>query len=114
MIQAVLLCDLTTVRLRSMSKTKVGQFNIEYFDVGEGERVVVLVHGWSYSAQVWHSVQNKLAERQVRSIAISLLGAGGSDRSEDEADYHPESYAKQIDGVVEALGLGQFVLMGHF
>ena len=96
-----------------MNKVQAGPFSLEYFDAGEGDRTVVLVHGATSSGRIWHSVQRELANQGVRSIALSLLGAGGSDRSECEEDYHPESYARQLADLVDALDLSKFTLVGH-
>ncbi len=96
-----------------MSKVQAGPFSLEYFDAGEGDRVMMLVHGASSSGRIWHSVQAELVKQGVRSIALSLLGAGGSDRSEREEDYQPESYAKQLADAVDALELSKFTLVGH-
>ena len=96
-----------------MAQINTGRFNLEYFDAGNSSRVIVLVHGASSSARIWYTVQQELAEDGIRSIAISLLGAGGSERSENKKDYRPESYAEQLAGAVDALGLSAFVLMGH-
>lgn len=96
-----------------MSQVQAGEFSLEYFDVGQSDRVMMLVHGASSSGRIWHSVQAELAKHGIRSVALSLLGAGASDRSEREEDYHPESYAKQLADTVDALGLGTFTLVGH-
>lgn len=96
-----------------MAQINTGRFNLEYFEAGDGDRVMMLVHGASSSARIWHTVQRELAEDGIRSFAISLLGAGGSERSENEEDYHPESYAEQLAGAVDGLGLSRFSLMGH-
>ena len=96
-----------------MSKVQAGPFSLEYFDAGSGDRAMVLVHGATSSGRIWHTVQQELAERGIRSIALSLLGAGRSDRSALEEDYSPESYAKQLAGAVDALDLETFTLVGH-
>ncbi len=96
-----------------MPQVQAGPFSLEYFDAGEGDRTMILVHGATSSGRIWHSVQGELAKQGIRSIALSLLGAGGSERSEREADYHPEPYAKQLAGAVDALGLETFTLVGH-
>lgn len=96
-----------------MAQINTGRFNLEYFEAGNGNRVIVLVHGASSSARIWHAVQQQLAKEGIRSIAVSLLGAGGSERSKNEEDYHPKSYAEQLGGAVDALGLSTFALMGH-
>jgi pimeloyl-ACP methyl ester carboxylesterase len=96
-----------------MPQVQAGKFSLEYFDAGEGDRTLVLVHGATSSGRIWHSVQGELAKQGIRSLALSLLGAGGSERSEREEDYHPESYAKQLVDAVDALGLKTFTLVGH-
>lgn len=96
-----------------MTDIQAGPVRLEYFDVGAGERVVVLVHGASSSGRIWHTVQQELATAGMRSIAISLRGAGGSERSDREEDYQPSSYAADLARAVEALGLPPFVLFGH-
>ena len=96
-----------------MTNIQAGSVRLEYFDVGEGERVVVLVHGASSSGRIWHTVQQELAAAGMRSIAISLRGAGGSERSDREEDYQPSSYAVDLARAVEALALPPFVLFGH-
>ncbi|MCH7699299.1 MAG: alpha/beta hydrolase [Chloroflexi bacterium] len=96
-----------------MSKVQAGPFSLEYVDAGSGDRVIVLVHGATSSGRIWHSVQGELAKQGIRSIALSLLGAGGSDRSALEEDYSPKSYAKQLTDAVDALDLETFTLVGH-
>lgn len=96
-----------------MAQISTGPFNLEYFEAGKGNRVIILVHGASSSARIWHTVQEHLAKDGIRSIALSLLGAGGSERSQNEEDYHPESYAAQLAGAVDAFGVSTFTLIGH-
>ncbi|MCB1692467.1 MAG: alpha/beta hydrolase, partial [Pseudomonadales bacterium] len=57
-----------------------GDKRLEYFERGKGDDVVVLIHGAGSSALIWDTVQGLMAGAGFRTIAISLPGAGGSDR----------------------------------
>ncbi|MDA1239324.1 MAG: alpha/beta hydrolase [Chloroflexi bacterium] len=96
-----------------MPFVQAGDVRLEYFEAGEGDRTMVLVHGASSSSRAWAGVQRALAEAGVRSLAISTRGAGGSDRAATLDGYTPESYARDLAAAVDALGLGRFVLVGH-
>ena len=65
-----------------MAFVQAGDKRLEYFEVGEGPRrpqdnTVVLIHGAGSSAVIWNKVQALMADAGFRTIAISLLGAGG-------------------------------------
>jgi len=96
-------------------RIEAGAVTLEYFEDGPAaaDRTVVLVHGASSSARIWEQVQHHLADAGMRTLAISMRGAGGSHRSDSEADYNPTVYAADLDAAVRALGLDHFVLVGH-
>jgi non-heme chloroperoxidase len=92
---------------------QAGPVRLECFEAGEGPRTAVLVHGAASSARIWHSVQLALAEAGIRTVALGMRGAGGSDRPEHDEDYTPTQYAADTLAAVDALGLGAFTLVGH-
>ena len=96
-----------------MAFVQAGQVRLEYFDSGQSGMVMVLIHGASSSARIWHTVQARLAEDSVRSIAIGMRGAGGSDSTPSRDDYNPAAYARDIVAALKALNLKTFVLVGH-
>lgn len=96
-----------------MAIVKAGDVNLEYFEIGEGDPTVVLIHGASSSARIWHVVQQQLAEAGMRTVAISMRGAGASDHTKDEKDYNPASYARDIAAALKTLEISKFVLVGH-
>ncbi|MFN8639960.1 MAG: alpha/beta hydrolase [Dehalococcoidia bacterium] len=72
---------------------------------------LVLVHGLSSSAAAWHRVaQAFLGSYHV--IALDQRGHGESGWVDAE-HYDTESYVADLAAFVDALGLGQFVLIGH-
>ena len=46
-----------------MTLVGAGDVQLEYFESGSGEPTMVLVHGASSSARIWHAVQQELAGR---------------------------------------------------
>ena len=75
--------------------------------------VVVLEHGAGSSARIWESVQEVLAAEGFRTVAVGTRGAGGTDHTPDAADYAPSNYTVDLMAVMDALGIGRFVLVGH-
>ncbi len=96
-----------------MALVDAGLVRLEYFDVGSGDPTVVLVHGASSSARIWHTVQVLLAQAGMRSLAIGMRGAGGSDRTTRLEDYTPSTYASDLSTALDALQVRRFVLVGH-
>jgi pimeloyl-ACP methyl ester carboxylesterase len=80
-------------------------------DGGTGGLPVVFVHSYAGSGAHWAAQLAHLRPTR-RAVALDLRGHG---RSEAPAagDYAVESLAADIAVVVDALGLGRFVLVGH-
>ncbi len=93
---------------------QAGDHRLEYFEAGSSnDPTLLLIHGAGSSARIWHTVQSLLAEDGIRTVAVGTLGAGGSDRSERDEDYHPSSYARDLVQAADQLKLGSFVTVGH-
>lgn len=92
---------------------QANEVRLQYFEHGEGPEVLVLVHGYQSSGRIWQLMQEALDPSRFRTIAISNRGAGDSDRTPAEADYSVESFARDLYAAVQALGLGDFTLVGH-
>lgn len=88
-----------------MALVQAGDVQLEYLDEGSGDNVAVLIHGAGLSARIWHTVQKELAEGGIRSLAIGTRGAGGSDHTENDEDYHPANYSRDLATAVTELGL---------
>ena len=67
-----------------------GEFQLQYFQHGNGPEEIVLVHGYSSSARIWRLAQESL-----------------------ESDYTVESFARDLFPAIQALGLRDFTLVGH-
>ncbi len=85
---------------------------VEYDSYGEGDRVIILVHGLLMNRRMFERVGPALAKRGNRAICIDLLGHGRSDRPEDLRLYTMPLFARQLAGLIEHLGLDCAVVGG--
>ncbi len=71
--------------------------------------VLVLLHGLGEGSASWDEVAPRFAER-FRVVALDLRGHGASGWPRD---YSSELMRDDVVGVLDALGLGEVVLVGH-
>lgn len=91
-------------------RIRVAQLEIYAEEEGEGSPALVFIHYWGGSRRMWSEVIAPLSER-FRCIAVDLRGWGRSDRHAD--DYSLFTQADDVEGVIEALKVSDFVLVGH-
>jgi pimeloyl-ACP methyl ester carboxylesterase len=85
---------------------------IEYDAYGEGERVLILVHGLLMNRRMYEPIGPALAREGNRVICVDLLGHGGSDRPEDLRLYSMPLFARQVAALIDHLGLDSAVVGG--
>jgi pimeloyl-ACP methyl ester carboxylesterase len=85
---------------------------IEYDSHGEGDRVVVLVHGLLMNRRMFDRLAPELAARGNRVICIDLLGHGRSDRPEDLRLYSMPLFSRQVAALLDHLEQPQAVVGG--
>jgi pimeloyl-ACP methyl ester carboxylesterase len=78
----------------------------------DGDRAVVLLHGYTASIRWWEAVASELAHG-TRVIAIDLVGHGGSEAPRDRAAYSAAGQASAVHQALDALGVRHAVLVGH-
>ncbi len=83
--------------------------NISFSDNGKG-RVIVLLHGFLGSKEVWNKVESKLA-KHFRVICIDLPGHGDSDCF--GYVHQMDLMAKAVKAVMDYLKLKKYVIVGH-
>ncbi len=82
---------------------------IHYTDTGKG-RVLVLLHGFLGSHEVWSEFVKKLS-RKFRVIAIDLPGHG---ETPSIGYYHSmELLAQSVKAVLDKVGLRRYIITGH-
>jgi pimeloyl-ACP methyl ester carboxylesterase len=80
-------------------------------EAGEGDDVVLCLHGWPQHWYEWRFLMPALAAAGHRAIAVDLRGFGWSDAPPD--GYEKENLATDVLAVMDALGLERVKLVGH-
>jgi len=87
-------------------------FRISYDEYGGGERTLVLVHGLLMNRRMFDRLGPEMAERGNRVFAVDLLGHGRSDRPADMSQYSMTFFARQVEALLDHLGLKNAVVGG--
>jgi pimeloyl-ACP methyl ester carboxylesterase len=95
----------------------MGEFRFEghpivYDDYGEGDRVIVLVHGLLMNSSMFERLGPALAEQGNRVICVNLLGHGQSGGPHELPYYSMSSFADQVAALLDHLGVEQAVIGG--
>lgn len=91
---------------------EVDGMTIHFQEFGDpADPTLVLVHGYTASTYVWHSVAPLLAERGFHVIAPDLVGFGFSDKP-SWFDYSITSQARVVVRLMNILGIGRATIVG--
>ena len=82
-------------------------------EAGEGEDVVLCLHGWPQNWYEWRHLMPELAAAGHRVLAMDLRGYGWSDAPFDPESYAKESMADDVLAVLDELGLDRVKLVAH-
>jgi pimeloyl-ACP methyl ester carboxylesterase len=83
---------------------------IRVHEHGTGNPALIFLHYWGGSSRTWNGVTAELSDR-YRTIASDHRGWGDSDAPPD--GYAISDLADDAQGVIEALNLKDFILVGH-
>lgn len=83
---------------------------LAYDDRGAGKRAFVFVHGWTCDRSFF-APQAEYFTRRHRAVSVDLRGHGESDKP--QGLYPIMTHAEDIAYVIEQLGLGKAVAVGH-
>lgn len=83
-----------------------------YDTYGEGDRLLVYLHGLLLDAELNRGIAGALAERGNRVVLLDLLGHGRSDKPAHASEYRIDSYASQVFALLDHLGATEAVLGG--
>ena len=83
---------------------------LAYDDRGAGEPAFVFVHGWTCDRSFFAPQAEHFAKRH-RVVSLDLRGHGESDKP--EGPYSIAAYADDISYLIDRLGLGRVVAVGH-
>ena len=79
-------------------------------DVGEGDEVLLLIHGMAGSADTWRAVIPQLAKK-YRVVAPDLTGHGQSEKP--RTDYSLGAFAVGLRDLLDELGIESATVVGH-
>lgn len=91
-------------------KANINGTSLNIVESGRGETALVFLHHWGGSSRTWSDVTAALGDR-FRCVAIDSRGAGDSDAP--ATGYATSDHADDVLGVIAALKLERYVLVGH-
>lgn len=86
--------------------------DINYEEVGSGERSVLFLHGFASSIRNWDDLRDELDLGDFELLFLDLKGFGLSARPRDDS-YWVLNQAKIVRAFIEAQGVESVVLVGH-
>ncbi len=89
-----------------------GRHTLRYDTYGEGDRIVVLVHGLLMNRRMYDRLGPEIAARGNRVVCLDLLGHGRSDRPDDPRLYSMTAFGDQVLGLLDHLGVERAVVGG--
>jgi pimeloyl-ACP methyl ester carboxylesterase len=98
-----------------MPKVKAGKIRLNYVEHGEGDNVVLAIHG-NLGCADWLDLVLPLLPNTIRVIAAEWRGCGASDRPEpaqDYSNYSMSTHASDMIALLDALGITKCNLYGH-
>lgn len=85
---------------------------LAYEDYGEGDRVVVLMHGLLLDAHLNRGLATALAAQGNRVLLLDLLGHGQSDRPRHASAHRMDRYARQCIALLDELDVESAIIGG--
>ncbi len=87
-------------------------YTISYECHGEGDDVVVLMHGLLLDAALNRNIARALADEGYRVVLLDLLGHGRSDKPRYSSAYRMDLWAEQVIALLDALDVADAVIGG--
>jgi non-heme chloroperoxidase len=94
----------------TVGKENKSDIKIHYTDHGQGEPLV-LIHGYPFSGTAWEKEEAKFLEEGYRVITYDRRGFGLS--SKPASGYNYDTFANDLDVLLNELSLRNVTLIGH-
>lgn len=91
---------------------QVGDVRLHYAECGEGERLVILLHGFPECWYSWRHQLKTLGER-FRVVAVDMRGYNLSDKPSRVEDYRTSRLVDDVTGLIRHLGAREAAVVGH-
>src|SRR5436305_14016255 len=85
---------------------------ITWDEYGQGDRVLVLIHGLLMNRRMFARLGPEMADRGNRVICVDLLGHGRSDRPEDLRLYSMPLFARQVVALLDHIDIASAAVGG--
>lgn len=96
-----------------LQHAQVSNGKIAYVDEGEGQDVVLLVHGVPTSSWLYRHIIPKIVEKGYRVIAPDLLGFGASDKPKGYEIYSEQNQGKRLLELMHHLEINTWTHVCH-
>jgi pimeloyl-ACP methyl ester carboxylesterase len=91
---------------------QIGAVNLHYAKAGEGEKLVILLHGFPESWYSWrHQIEAFSNDYTV--VAPDMRGYNLSDKPSKISDYSIDKLVDDVIGLIRYFGRDQAVIVGH-
>lgn len=91
-------------------RVPAGSASFHVRELGDGDDLVLLLHGWPQDGHAWRLVAPELVAAGFRVAAPDLRGFG---RSVGDGGHDPETLADELAQLISALGVRRAVVVGH-
>jgi pimeloyl-ACP methyl ester carboxylesterase len=91
---------------------QVGGVRLHYAERGEGDELVIMLHGFP---ECWYSWRNQLADlgERYHVVAPDMRGYNLSDKPPRVEDYRMDNLIDDVTGLIRHFGKDQAVVVGH-
>ena len=96
----------------SFDYANVGEVKLHYAKAGDGDKLVILLHGFP---EFWYSWRHQLAalSDEYTVVTPDLRGYNLSDRPSNTADYEIDHLVGDIVGLIKSFGKEKSAVIGH-
>lgn len=94
----------------TVAQENAKDINLHYHDHGEGE-ILVMIHGYPFSGMAWEKQEAFFLKKGYRVITYDRRGFGQSSRPSIGYDY--DTFAKDLNTLLNRLDLNNVTLIGH-
>ena len=107
--------NLTGVSQMTVEQTQlsVGEYTYDIRRAGDGDDLVILLHGFPETSHMWLPLLAHLADNGYTALAPDLRGYSPGARPEGAEHYGHATMAEDILAMADALGRDRFHLVGH-